>query len=272
LPKAGFLKSKGHFMPSLANASATKLVKALVLGESGAGKTGSLVSLVKAGYKLRVLDFDNKVADGILPIKIREICPDLIGNVEFEPLRDDFKATPAGHILNGIPQAYIKALGLLDKWSDGTKPGEWGPEYFMVLDSLKFCAEAIYNWAKAMSPSVKDPRQWFYTAQDGLGHLMSNLTSKAFNTNVLVLAHVGYQPRADGAVKGLPTSIGRAFNPEIPTFFDNMILCRTEGTNTRLVQTVATAMIDLKNPASAVMKATLPIETGLAEFVKTLRS
>jgi hypothetical protein len=31
-------------------------------------------------------------------------------------------------------------------------------------------------------------------------------------------------------------------------------------------------MIDLKNPASAVMKATLPIETGLAEFVKTLRS
>lgn len=259
-------------MPSLKDAPATKLVKALVLGESGAGKTGSLVSLVKAGYKLHILDFDNKVADGILPILIKAQCPENMGNVDFEPLRDKFKATAAGHVFDGIPQAYTRCLGLLDKWSDGSKPSDWGPEHFIVLDSLKFCAEAIYNWSKAMNPSVKDPRQWFYTAQQGVAHILDNLTAKWFNTNVLVMAHVEYQQRMDGAMKGLPISIGKALGPDIPTYFDNMILCRTEGTNTRLIQTVATAMIDLKNPASAVMKPSLPIETGLAEFVKTLRT
>lgn len=259
-------------MPSLKDAQATKLVKALVLGESGAGKTGSLVSLVKDGYKLRILDFDNKVADGILPILIKRECPDKIENVEFEPLRDRFKATPTGHILDGMPQAYVKALGLLDKWSDGTKPAEWGPEYFMVLDSLKFGAEAVFNWAQAMAPGVKDPRQWYGTAQKGIEHILDNLTAKAFNTNVLVLCHVDYQQRPDGSMKGLPLSIGKALAPDIPTYFDNMILCRSEAGGKRTIQTVATAMIDLKNPASAVMKPSLPIETGLAEFVKTLRT
>lgn len=259
-------------MPSLKDAPATKLVKALVLGESGSGKTGSLVSLVKAGYKLHILDFDNKVADGILPILIKTQCPENLANVDFEPLRDKFKATAAGHVFDGVPQSYTRCLGLLDKWSDGSTPKDWGPDHFLVLDSLKFCAEAIYNWAKAMSPGVKDPRQWFYTAQQGVAHILDNLTAKWFNTNVLVMAHVEYQARMDGAMKGLPISIGKALGPDIPTYFDNMILCRTEGTNVRLIQTVATAMIDLKNPASAVMKPSLPIETGLAEFVKTLRT
>lgn len=259
-------------MPSLANTAPTKLVKALVLGESGAGKTGALVSLVKAGYKLRILDFDNKVADGILPILIKKECPDKVGNVEFEPLRDRFKATALGHILDGQPKAYTTCLGLLDKWSDGSKPAEWGPETFLVLDSLKFCAESIFNWAQSMAPGVKDPRQWYGTAQKGVEHILDNLTARWFNTNVLVLAHVDYQARPDGTMKGLPLSIGKALAPDIPAYFDNMILCKVDGPNKRTIQTIPTAMIDLKNPAAAVMSPSLPIETGLATFVQTLRS
>lgn len=259
-------------MPSLKDASPTKLVKALVLGESGAGKTGSLVSLVKEGFKLHILDFDNKVEDGILPILIKRECPDKMQNVDYEPLRDKFKATPAGHILDGIPQSYTKCLGLLDKWSDGSLPKDWGPDHFIVLDSLKFCAEAIFNWAQAMAPGVKDPRQWYGTAQKGVEHILDNLTAKWFNTNVLVLCHVDYQSRPDGTMKGLPLSIGKALAPDIPTYFDNMILCKVDGPNKRLIQTIPTAMIDLKNPAAAVMSPSLPIETGLATFVKTLRS
>lgn len=257
-------------MPSLAGATATPLVKALVLGESGAGKTGALVSLVKAGYKLRILDFDNKIADGILPIKIRQECPDGLASVEFEPLRDKFKATPIGHVLDGIPTAYTRALALLDKWPDGSRPADWGGDYFIVVDSLKFCSEAIFNWAQAMAPGVKDPRQWYGTAQKGVEHILDNLTAKWFNCNVLVLCHVDYQARPDGTMKGLPISIGKALAPDIPTYFDNMILCRTEGTNKRIIQTMATAMIDLKNPAS--ISEPLPIETGLATFVQRLRN
>mgnify|MGYP001496439716 CR=1 FL=1 len=46
-------------MTSLADHHASSLVKMLYIGDSGTGKTGSLVSLVDAGYKVHVLDMDN---------------------------------------------------------------------------------------------------------------------------------------------------------------------------------------------------------------------
>ena len=53
-----------------------KITKCILLGDSGTGKTGALASLVKAGYKLRVLDLDNKLASGILPQVIKRECAD----------------------------------------------------------------------------------------------------------------------------------------------------------------------------------------------------
>ena len=46
-------------MPSLANHQSNEFTKLLIEGDSGSGKTGALASLVKAGYKLRILDMDN---------------------------------------------------------------------------------------------------------------------------------------------------------------------------------------------------------------------
>ena len=46
-------------MPSLDQHQSNDFVKLLLIGDSKAGKTGSLISLVKAGYKLRILDLDN---------------------------------------------------------------------------------------------------------------------------------------------------------------------------------------------------------------------
>ena len=46
-------------MPKGSEHKSRKYVKLLYLGDSGTGKTGSLVSLVQAGYKLRVIDLDD---------------------------------------------------------------------------------------------------------------------------------------------------------------------------------------------------------------------
>ena len=46
-------------MSSLADHQSSELTKVLVIGDSKSGKTGALTSLVAAGYKLRILDFDN---------------------------------------------------------------------------------------------------------------------------------------------------------------------------------------------------------------------
>ena len=67
-------------MTSLAKHPSNDLVKLLLIGDAKSGKTGSLVSLVQAGYKLRILDFDNLL--DILKYLILRDCPDKIDNVE----------------------------------------------------------------------------------------------------------------------------------------------------------------------------------------------
>lgn len=258
-------------MPSLAPPSNTALVKLLVIGDSGTGKTGALASLVAAGYKVRILDADNKIQNGILPQVLKRLCPDKIGMVDFEPVRDKFKSSSIGPIFDGIPSAFTRSLAFFDKWSDGTIPREWGPETILVLDSLTFFSDAAFNWAKSMNPSCKDPRQWYGTAQEAVEHTLAQLTSDAFKTNVIVIAHVSWVDRPDGTMKGYPASIGKALGPTIPAYFDNMILCQTAAGGKRTIQTVPTALVDLKTPILQVPPI-MPIETGLADFFKALRA
>jgi hypothetical protein len=242
----------------------------LLIGDSGTGKTGALASLVKAGYNLRVLDFDCKIAGGILPILIKRDAPDKLANVQYEPLRDNLKSSALGPILAGTPQAFTRGLALLDKWSDGTSPKEWGPEYILVIDSLTFLSDAAFNWAKALNPSAKEPRQWFYSAQQVVEGTLAMLTASTFAVNVIVIAHVTWQDRPDGTMKGYPASVGKALGPTIPAYFENMALCQTTA-GKRVIQTVPTALVDLKNPAAFRMAPQLPIETGLADFFKTMK-
>src|SRR5215475_12923286 len=137
-------------MPKLDPPSATSLVKLLLIGDSGTGKTGALASLVKEGYHLHVLDYDNKIAGGILPVLIQRDCPDRMGNVDYEPLRDKFKSSPAGPVADGLPTAFANGLKLLDRWTDGTFPNKWGEKHVLVLDSLTFFRDSAFNWARSM--------------------------------------------------------------------------------------------------------------------------
>lgn len=245
-------------------------IKILLVGDSGTGKTGSLVSLVEADFRLRVLDYDNKLAGGILPILVKQKCPDKLENIDYEPLRDDLKGSALGPILDGIPTAFTRGLALLDKWSDGSIPKQWGSNTILVLDSLTFMSDSAFNWAKGMNPSAKDPRQWFYSAQQAVEGTLALLTSKKFNCNVIVIAHVDWQSRPDGTMKGYPTSVGKALGPTIPAYFENMALTQIVA-GKRTIQTFPTALIDLKTPAAFKMPQSMPIETGLRDYFKTLR-
>ena len=115
-------------MPSLSAHQLNTNTKLLLLGDAKSGKTGSLVSLVKAGYKLRILDMDNLL--DILKYKILEECPDLIDNVEFRTIRDKYKTGPAGSMIDGKPRAWVDAIKMLDHWkyddTDLGKPADWG--------------------------------------------------------------------------------------------------------------------------------------------------
>src|ERR1017187_5026178 len=92
-------------MPSLSQHHSNNLVKLLLLGDAKSGKTSSLVSLVKANYKLRILDMDNLLEP--LKYQIMQVCPSKIENVEYRSIRDDYKATPLGTVIVGKPKAWI---------------------------------------------------------------------------------------------------------------------------------------------------------------------
>jgi len=256
-------------MPSLDTLIASPLVKLLIIGDSGSGKTGAAASLVKAGYKLFLLDMDNGWES--LAAAVKRTCPELIGNVQVESFRDKYKSSPGGPILDGPPKAFVQALKLLDKWGDFGSPSNWGPDHILMLDSFTFFSDAAFAWADAMNPSAKDKRQIYGAAQEAVEHVLALLTGPGFATNVIITAHIKYMDLPDGTKKGYPTSVGQALSPTIPRYFNSVAACQTLPGGKRTIQTVSTALIDLKNPNSFEMEKSLPIETGLATFFERLR-
>lgn len=259
-------------MPTLDESISSQYVKILYIGDSGTGKTGSLESLVSAGYKLRILDLDNGLP--ILKSFIMKNCPDKIKNVEYETRRDKYKSTNSGPMVDGIPKAFVQSLSLMTKWTDGSVPAEWGQEYVFVIDSFTGISRAAFDWAQGMTPLAKDPRQWYKTAQDALRNVLSLLTNEAFKAHVIVIAHVELHEAPEGGTKGYAKSIGQALGDEIPTYFNTMVLTARRGIGTnvkRSILTVPTALMDLKNPVPFKVDQELPLDTGLATLFKTLK-
>lgn len=254
-------------MPSLDQHQSQSFVKLLYIGHSGVGKTGSLVSLLKAGYRLRFLDMDNGLT-ALRKFAERE-CPDKLKNVDFETLRDKPKMGPLGPVVVQ-PKAYVGATRLLEKWTDGTDPAEWGPDTVLVLDSLTAFGMAAFEWARGMNPSGKDPRQWYFAAQQSLEATIGLLTSEAFHCNVIVITHIGFQELQEGMVKGFPTAIGTALGAKIPRYFDTLVSAEVRG-KSRVIKTTPTSLLDLKNPAPFTMKDELPLETGMATIFETIK-
>lgn len=255
-------------MPSLSAHQSSKVTKLMLIGNSGSGKTGALVSLVKAGYKLHILDFDNGLDS--LTYLIKSTCPDKLGNVDFVTLRDKFKASPMGPVVDGMPTAFVDGLKLLDKWEDGSIPGKLGPEHIVVIDSLTFLSESAFNWATALNPAAKDKRQIYGAAMDAIENAIALLTSSNFATNVIVISHIKFIDQPDGTTKGYPTSIGNALSPKLPAFFNHVALCETVG-NKRQLRIQSSGLVDLKSTVAFKLAPTLPIDTALADFFAEVR-
>jgi hypothetical protein len=268
-------------MPSLSKHQSNSYVKLLLIGDAKSGKTGSLISLLKAGYKLRILDLDNLL--DILAKLIAEQCPDLIDNVEFRTVRDAAKMTAAGPLITA-PKAFIEATKMLDKWKykddsdseiDLGVPSEWGPDCILVIDSLSRLCDACYDWCESVIPKGRsgdfDGRAVYGNAQDAIESMLAMLTSSSFECNLIVIAHGMYMDLPDGTTKIFPQGVGQKLSPKIPQYFPNYIRYTNQG-GKRTIQLNSDGMIDLANTnPNAFEKKSLPIETGLAEFFSALR-
>lgn len=242
----------------------------LYVGASGSGKTGSLISLLRAGYELRIIDLDNGL-DALQNHCLAE-DPKLLKQVQYETIRDKYKLSPKGPKTVGAPRTLNRVYDLLDKWPDGTDPSTWGLGKVLVLDSLSTLGTAALHWAKAADPTVKHKQYLYQAGQELIESMIATLTGEAFHTNVIVLTH--YEMKEDGGMKAYPTSLGTALGPRLPRYFNTMILAETSGIGKsvkRKIKTLPTAFIDLKNPAPMKIEAEYPLETGLADIVSRLK-
>lgn len=275
-------------MAAFEDTSTTDIVKGLILGDGGAGKTSALISLVIAGYDLRIYDFDNL----LIPLRklIMKRCPERIGQVKVQTFTNKLKGVDVPLIMNGAamkvmpqndgqPKAYANALKQLTYWKDGDEdlgdPSSWGNNTIVVIDSLTSAANAAFLYVQAMNPMAKEPQTYYFAAQQLIMNLIYLLCAEQFNTHVLVLAHINYDKDKEGNVlKGFPKSVGSALNTSIATSFNTCLLVESVGNSgKREILTKSTGLIALKNPATFDgMPDRLPAETGLADYFSAFRS
>jgi len=249
-----------------------KPIRALYIGDSGSGKTGSLISLLEAGYFIKMLDMDNN-ADSLIQL-CHHVNPKLLDQLDIISVRDKFRASSINGLeVAGQPKAYVDALKYLNKWDDGTSMSDWSTDTSFVLDTMTSAGRAAFHWARGMSPTAKDPRQWYAASQDSLKTMLELLTSPEFKCHVLVISHIDIVERDDGTTKGYASSIGKALGPQIAKVFPTLIMAesKTIGKNVkRTISTTPTSLVDLKNPKPFVLEASYPLETGMAQIFASL--
>lgn len=267
-------------MPTAETFQQSQFVKLILMGDSGTGKTSALAALVAAGYKVRVMNFDNLLEP--LVANVRRMAPKALANLSWITFRDKLKTTGTGADYDGSPMAFLNALKAIDNWKDGDvnlgPPQKWGADCVLVIDSWTRMSDAALNWADFFMVKAgaggKDGRAIVGEAQRGLENVLNVITADYFETNVIVIAHLTYQEQAEGLTKGYPKSAGQKLSPNIPTYFSSMLRMESSGAGAgvkRVIRTLPTTMVDLKNPAFADLPETLPLETGLATFFEKVK-
>ena len=288
-------------MPFLSAPSTTPApIRLLCMGESGTGKTGSLISLAEAGFTLHILDLEAKAED-----LLRTIIHDAVQSGKWS-------AAKAAAVLSRIEievaaesasfsgdQVKIKAPAALT--AAGKILTAWGAakldrSHILVIDSfsrLSIYAANVIAKQVGHEPEFRDFRDIFNKLRPLLGYLTAWQeqfvgTGEQFDCHVIVLTHVNmYEVRRKtgekvkaGAVKVdetevidtriYPKAIGQALSPDIPAFFNSMLVYKAARNKpgSRVIQLLADDMTPVKTPAISFAEKMkqLPVETGLAAY------
>lgn len=275
----------------------------LVIGESGAGKTGALASLLSAGYNVRIVDLDNG-AEAILDLVSNEKSKYDKGSASrlsyvtmTEPMRQI-----QGRIVPAKATVWQNTVGLIEKWTvtdqmiadgkAGVKPCElgsiatWGPNDVLVLDTLSTLGTAAMNFGLQLQGElgkIRTQNEWrrdIGAAQGLLDTFLQLIFDANIRCNVIVNTHIVYAkedgtlPQAEDMDKrlfGFPSAIGRALSPKIPKYFNHLLLVKRDGNMRRIYTQAPQANINLKSGAPLRVAPQYPIETGLAEYFAAVR-
>jgi hypothetical protein len=268
-------------MPRL---TATERMMLLLVSDSGMGKTGALASLARAGYSLRILDFDNGTQ--ILASLLKD-DPDAMQRVYVEKCTDTFKNVQ-GRLLPRTPLiAWTKAVNLLSNWkSDNLGPvSSWSPNDILVIDSLTHCGEAAMRYHQSLNaklgthPSLPD----WGIVQTMMKELLELLKDSELRCQVIVITHIDWRWREIRGGKdnlqvlgreleaGFPSAPGNKLPEKVGSYFNDALQVVATGSGTALrrkIITVPMVSLGLKSSNPTGVKREYPIESGLADYFR----
>jgi hypothetical protein len=248
--------------------SATKsAVKMLVLGNSGTGKTGALVSLAEAGYNIFILDYDNGLS------AVRNFTTAAVAaRFDVETLTDQTKLVGKAFANVGMPQAFSKGMSLLSSWNGRDLSKASPDDTIVVIDSLTFLSSAAFRYILAINSRSQAQIQDWGQAMALIEGVLGLLYSDSFSPNVIITGHLTYVEGENGASVAYPSSLGQKLSPKIGRFFDTVVQTKSVGSGTmmkRVIRTVSDGLVEAKVPVACEIEYLQA--TGLATLFQLLR-
>lgn len=288
-------------MPQGTKHQSKKTTKLLNLGMPGSGKTGATACLVKAGYRLIVVDFDNGVdilvnllQDDIKALErlYYETFTDELQLVKGQSRTKDDKAKPISMIVTkGTPTAFTNALGALTKWKFPVEEGSsetydlgniasWGPETIVMIDSLGFAGIAALRFIRQLNMHQFDnftSQPDYGQAMDMIEGMLQLLYSDSIKCHVIVNSHITFlEDILKGSIIGLPRALGSKLPPKVGGYFNSIVHTTTVGAGRsarRVIRTASEGTVELKLPIlPGTLPSELPIKDGLLTIFKTLQT
>lgn len=254
-------------------------LKLLLVGDSGGGKTGALISLLEAGYRVVIMDHDNGVQI-LQSLAADSKVPGILSNLYWETFTNEYSLHSGKPLFKGSPDASSRALKFLSTGKtadfDLGPVTTWDANTVLVLDSLTFFSTQVLSTVLAAvgrlppaTPQIQDWGAAMGTIEDTLGMLYS----ASVKCHVIINSHLTMIETEDGTTKVFPNTLGSKLPPKVGRFFNTLLLVKTEGAGAatkRYIYTQPQGSLALKTPAPQRVKPKYELATGLAELFSDL--
>lgn len=280
-----------------------QLIKMMYLGQSGAGKSSSLVPLAipdyygNPGYELRVLDFDSKFEEVVRTTLARMLKDGKINKAQHDTaLTENFDivtcidASGVVHVREGTKM--VKKIGIKGTslaWQGAVRQLEkWAPtlseKTILVVDSFTHAVRAIVNHCQELNNKLNQTLLW----QDYAGpqQLAENFiyTLSDLPTHVIVTGHadpleiVKPTTRLDDKGKPIeelvdvimaPISVGKAGRVKLPSKMNHLLVASADGQGASIKRYIHTAPhvgVTTKTPYFGLCDDKYPIDKGMIEY------
>lgn len=263
-------------MPNFADAPPdSSPVKMLLIGDSGSGKTGSLASLVRAGYTVGIIDMDNGVQ--ILQQILKDDPIEVKKRLYWETFTDKMQVVEGVVKYEGKPMAAANAAKALDTFPGLGKVSSLDQSHVIVLDSLTLFSDAvrdrIFSVVNRLPPSGTPQIQDWGAAINAVEQTLGLIYSSHIKCHFIITSHIAYVQSEIEELRAYPSTLGTKLPPKVGRYFNTMLHCKVVGggaATKRIISTVPAGNLGVKTPNPKAVKKEYSIETGLAEFFSDL--